>query len=253
MPILHNQENHISTLTINRPPANTMTQLAFEKLNTLLDELEEDKNTRVIIITGQGEKGFCAGFDLSEAANSGTVHQLAQQICNKIAAYPKPIIAAINGYALGGGCEIAMSCHIRMMINSPKAIIGLPESNLGVLPVWGGTQRLPKLVGKAKAIEMMAFSDKISGEKALEIGLIDHLFSSENFQNDVKKFTQRLSKRPPLAVSSILKSIYAGEQHGLEEGLKTELEEVVKLGSTKDAMEGIQAFFQKREPLFTGE
>lgn len=253
MPVLHTQDGHVSTLTLNRPPANTMTQAAFEKLNALLHELETDKTTRVIVITGQGEKGFSAGFDLSEAANSGTVHQLAQQVCNKIEAYPKPVIAAINGYALGGGCEIAISCHIRMMINSPKAVIGLPESNLGVLPVWGGTQRLPKLVGKAKAIEMMAFSEKISGEEALRIGLVDHLFAAQEFQHEVQLFTQRLAKRPPLAVSAILKSIHAGEQHGLEKGLQTELDEVVTLGGSKDAMEGIQAFFQKREPVFSGE
>ena len=253
MPVLHAKNGHVSTLTLNRPPANTMTQAAFEKLDQLLHELETDKTTRVIVITGQGEKGFSAGFDLSEAANSGTVHQLAQQVCNKIEAYPKPIIAAINGYALGGGCEIAMSCHIRMMTNSPKAVIGLPESNLGVLPVWGGTQRLPKLIGKAKAIEMMAFSKKISGEEALAIGLIDHLFTAEEFQHEVQSFTQRLAKRPPLAVSAILKSIHAGEKQGLEKGLQTELDEVLTLGSSKDAMEGIQAFFQKREPVFTGE
>lgn len=253
MPVLHRQDSHVATLTLNRPPANTMTLDAFEKLASLLDKLESDSHTRVLVLTGQGEKGFCAGFDLSEAANSGTVHQLAQQICNKIEAYPKPIIAALNGYALGGGCEIAMSCHIRMMINKPKAVIGLPESSLGVLPVWGGTQRLPKLVGKSKAIEMMAFSQKISGAEALAAGLIDHLFDEDCFQQQVTDFAQALSLRPPLAVSAILKSIYAGEREGLEKGLQTELNEVVKLGSSKDAMEGIQAFFQKREPVFTGE
>lgn len=253
MPVLHTKNAHVSTLILNRPPANTMTQAAFERLSELLHELEADKTTRVIIITGQGEKGFSAGFDLSEAANSGTVHQLAQKVCNQIEAYPKPVIAAINGYALGGGCEIAMSCHIRMMTNSPRAVIGLPESNLGVLPVWGGTQRLPKLIGKAKAIEMMAFSKKISAEEALKIGLIDHLFTAEKFKLEVQDFTQRLAKRPPLAISSILKSIHAGEQQGLKKGLQTELDEVLTLGSSKDAMEGIQAFFQKREPVFTGE
>ena len=139
------------------------------------------------------------------------------------------------------------------MTNSPKAIIGLPESNLGVLPVWGGTQRLPKLIGKAKAIEMMAFSEKILGEEALRIGLIDHLFNAADFEHEVHSFSQRLAKRPPLAVSAILKSIHAGEQHGLKKGLQTELEEVITLGGSKDALEGIQAFFQKREPVFSGE
>ena len=253
MPVLHHQDGHVSTLTLNRPPANTMSMAAFEELNELLHTLEMNKETRVIVITGQGEKAFSAGFDLSEAGKSGSVHQLAQQVCNKIEAYSKPIIAAINGYALGGGCEIALSCHIRIMTNSPKAIIGLPESNLGVLPVWGGTQRLPKLIGKAKAIEMMAFSEKILGEEALRIGLIDHLFNAADFEHEVHSFSQRLAKRPPLAVSAILKSIHAGEQHGLKKGLQTELEEVITLGGSKDALEGIQAFFQKREPVFSGE
>ena len=252
MPILHSRTTYVSTLTINRPPANTMTQEAFEKLSTLLDELKSDNRTRVIVITGQGEKGFSAGFDLSEAANSGTVHQLAQQVCNQIETYPKPVIAAINGYAMGGGCEIAMSCHIRFMINQPKALIGLPESNLGVLPVWGGTQRLPKLVGKAKAIEMMVFSQKITAEEALRIGLVDHIHDASNYHQALADYTKNFAKRPPLAVSAILASINAGEESGLDAGLQTELNEVVKLGASKDAMEGIQAFFQKREPVFEG-
>ena len=253
MPISLSRAAYVSTLTLNRPPANTMTHAAFEKLDNLLEELRSDTQTRVIVITGQGEKAFSAGFDLSEAANSGIVHQLAQHVCNKIEAYPKPVVAAINGYALGGGCEIAMSCHIRLMINKPKALIGLPESNLGVLPVWGGTQRLPKLVGKSRAIEMMAFSQKISAEEAHKVGLVDHVFESERFQKMFTEYTQNLAKRPPLAISAILKSVYEGEQHGLETGLQTELIEVVKLGASKDAMEGIQAFFQKRQAVFTGE
>lgn len=253
MPLLCHHEGYVTTLTFNRPPANTMTMASFEALSNKLVSLKDDKNTRVIILTGQGDKGFSAGFDLSEAAKSGQVHQYAQDVCNQLEAFPKPIIAAINGYALGGGCEIAMSCHIRMMIDSPKAVIGLPESNLGVLPVWGGTQRLPQLIGKAKALEMMCFSQKISAQEAFKIGLIDYVFSAEEFQQKVFDYAHALAKRPPLAVSAIMRAMYQGEKEGLAKGLEAELNEVIKLGASKDAIEGIQAFFQKREPNFTGE
>lgn len=253
MPVQLQQQQHVTQLILGHPPANAMTLALFESLSAQLKTLANDKNTRVVIIRGQGDKSFSAGFDLSEAASSGVVHRFAQEVCNQIEAFPKPVIAAINGYALGGGCEIALSCHIRMMIDQPKAVIGLPESNLGVLPVWGGTQRLPRLIGKAKALEMMCFSHKISAREAQRIGLVDYIFAPENFDEEVSAYAQALAKRPPLAVAAILRAMYQGEQEGLSKGLASELEEVVKLGTSKDAMEGIQAFFQKREPVFTGE
>lgn len=246
-------ENHVVSLILGHPPANTMTLALFESLSTQLKTLAEDQNTRVVILRGQGDKSFSAGFDLSEAASSGVVHRFAQQVCNQIEAFPKPVIAAINGYALGGGCEIALSCHIRMMVDQPKAVIGLPESNLGVLPVWGGTQRLPRLLGKSKALEMMCFGHKISAKEAQRIGLVDAIFAPESFDQAVLAYAHALAKRPPLAVSAILRAIHIGEQEGLQKGLEAELAEVTKLGASKDAMEGIQAFFQKREPVFSGE
>lgn len=252
-PVLLYQEGHTAIITLNRPPTNAMNLQAFEGLTQKLDEIEHNKSTRVVILTGQGEKGFCAGFDLTAGSGAVRINEIAQSVCNRLESFNKPIIAAINGYALGGGCEIALSCHFRFMTNHPKAVIGLPELDLGVMPVWGGTQRLPRLIGKSKALELILLSQRINPQQALKIGLVNRVCKGEDLLSESLQFANGIAKRAPLAVSAVLNAVVIGENDGLAAGLQAELNEVAKLGSSQDAMEGIRAFFEKREPVFRGE
>lgn len=252
-PVLLDREGPVAQITLNHPPTNSMNLVGFGSLSEKLNEAESDPSIRAIILTGRGEKGFCAGFDLTAGSNAPQINQKAQQICNQLENSSKPIIAAINGYALGGGCEIAISCHFRFMVSQPKSVIGLPELDLGVMPVWGGTQRLPQLVGKSKALEMILLSQRINARQALEIGLVNRVCEPGDLLPQAYEFANALAKRPPLAVSAVLKTVQTGIEQGLEVGLQAELDAVVQLGSSKDALEGIQAFFEKRPPEFTGQ
>lgn len=252
-PITLDITDNIALITINRPSANAINKDAIEALLSLLDEIEENQTIRVVMITGQGTKGFCAGFDLKDGANASIINPKAQQLCNRLELFTKPVIAVINGFALGGGCEIALSCHFRFMANNPKAVIGLPETDLGVLPVWGGTQRLPKIVGKSKALEMIFTAQRLCPEEACKIGLIDRLYPPEQLMLASREFAETLAARPPLACTATLKAMSAGEQYGLKAGLQMELSEVAKLGVSSDALEGMKAFFEKRKPRFTGQ
>ena len=247
------RENHLLTIEINRPPANAMNLAAFSALEKALDEAENERNVRVIILTGSGVKGFSAGMDLSDRSGVDVVTLKAQSVCNRIEAMSKPVIAAINGYALGGGCEIAISCHYRFMVDAEKAIIGLPETELGVMPVWGGTQRLPRLVGRSKATEMIILSQRIGAQQASNIGLVDKVCSRETLMSDAREFANALAARPPLAVQAVMRSIHTGINQGIAAGLQQELDQVKTLSGSKDALEGKTAFFEKRKPVFTGE
>jgi enoyl-CoA hydratase/carnithine racemase len=172
---------------------------------------------------------------------------------NAISRSRKPYIAAINGYALGGGCETAIACHFRLMTDNPKAVIGLPEVNLGITPGWGGIQRLPRVLGKSKALEIILFSKRLSGQEALAIGLVDKVIPAADLMKEAQAFASALAKRPPLAVAAVLEGMSVGLDKGIDEGLRVDVEWAGKLAKSKDATEGITAFLQKREPTFTGE
>lgn len=247
------REDHVLIIEINRPPANAMNLAAFVALEKAMDEAEKARDVRAIILTGSGAKGFSAGMDLSDRTGGDVVTLKAQSVCNRIEAMSKPVIAAINGYALGGGCEIAISCHYRFMVDAEKAIIGLPETELGVMPVWGGTQRLPRLVGRSKATEMIILSQRIGAKQAHEIGLIDKVCSRETLMSEALEFANALAARPPLAVQAVMRSIHTGINQGIAAGLQQELDQVKILSGSKDAIEGKTAFFEKRKPVFTGE
>jgi enoyl-CoA hydratase/carnithine racemase len=249
--IILEKKGHIGVLTLNRPPANSVNLVTLEEIDSALDALDSDKNIRVVIITGAGEKGFSAGFDVSDAANADKVGPKGQEVWTKVERLSKPVIAAINGYAFGGGCELALACTFRLMTEGAK--IGLTELNLGIIPGWGGTQRMPRVVGKAKALDLILFSKRLTAAEALEIGLVDKVFASGEFMSEVFDLASILAKRPPIAVSSVLKAINAGLEKGLDEGTKVELEGSRTVAKSKDAMEGFTAFFEKREPSFKGE
>jgi enoyl-CoA hydratase/carnithine racemase len=250
--IIVSTKDFVTTITLNRPPTNSVNMGVREELFQAVNELEKSKETRAVIITGSGEKGFCAGMDLSDVANIAKGPD-GNKIMNAISRSKKPYIAAINGYALGGGCETALACHFRLMTDNPKAMIGLTEVNLGIIPGWGGVQRLPRVVGKSKALEMIFFGKRLTAPEALAIGLVDKVCPAADLIKEAEAFASLLAKRPPLAVAAVLEGMSVGLDKGIDEGLRIDMDWITKLTSSKDATEGITAFLEKREATFIGE
>ncbi len=251
--LIYEKKDSIALVTMNRPPANSWSLAAMEDLEKILDEIENDQEVRVVILTGAGEKCFSAGMDVADAAKSPGLGNKGRQLWRRVDRFEKPTIAAINGHALGGGLELALSCHFRIMADSPKSKIGLTELNLGIIPGWGGTQRLYRIVGKAKALDMILFSKRMDARQALEIGLVNQIAAPETLMENTLEFAQYLAKRPPLAVKSVLKAISAGIYEGLDQGLAMESEGSKVVAGSEDAIEGFTAFFEKREPVFKGK
>jgi len=249
------REENIGIITLNRPPANPINLGLLDELEAVLNEFEKDKSIRALIIKGGGEKSFSAGFDVKtggtpEGEKAGVKGQV---VFSQIEKYPKPVIAAINGFALGGGCEMSMACHFRIIADSEKVFMGQPEINLGIIPGWGGTQRLPRLVGKTKALEMMLLATRVGAAEALSIGLVTRVSKPEELMKDAKELATALAKKAPVAVQVILDAVTRGLETTVDEGLKIELAGSQRVMKTKDAMEGMLAFVQKREPVYTGE
>jgi enoyl-CoA hydratase/carnithine racemase len=251
--LIMEKKGHIAIITLNHPPVNAWNLGLMEDFERAVDEIENDKKVRVLIITGGGEKCFSAGLDVSDAANSHITSPKGRDIWTRLDRFSKPVIAAINGFAMGGGLELALSCHFRIMIDDPKATVGLTELNLGIIPGWGGTQRLTRVVGKARALDMILFSKRIDAKEALAMGLINKISTKEKLMDDAMAFAEILVKRPPLAVGAVLNAISAFDYSGLEAGLKVEEEGSAIVGKSKDCVEGFTAFLEKREPEFTGE
>lgn len=247
------KKEHVAILTINHPPANAWNLATMEDFGKALDAVENDKEVRVVIITGSGEKCFSAGFDVSDAGNAAKTAPLGRELWRRVDRFPKPVIAAINGFALGGGLELALSCHFRVMVDTPKAKIGLTELNLGIIPGWGGTQRLSAVIGKAKALDMILFSKRVDAKEALEIGLVNKISEEGKTLDDALELANALAKRPPLAVSCVLKAMSAGDYEGKDQGLLVESQGSDLVATSSDAIEGFMSFMQKREPVFKGE
>lgn len=251
--IILTKQKYLAIIAIDHPPVNAWNWATMQDFEKALDDVENDHNVRVVIITGAGEKCFSAGFDVSDAGNSHKTSPKARELWRRIDRFPKPVIAAINGYALGGGLELAMCCQFRIMVDAPEAMVGLTELNLGIIPGWGGTQRLPLLVGKAKALNMILFSRKIGATEALEAGLIDQVSTPGQLMDDALALAEKLAKRPPVAVNCVLRSIAAGAYEGLDAGLKVEEEGSKTVGQSEDCKEGFSAFLEKRKPVFKGK
>jgi len=247
------KRGHIGIITLNHPPVNAWNLGLMKDFEKAVDEIENDHDVRVLILTGAGEKCFSAGFDVNDAANSHITSPKGRDIWTRIDRFSKPVVAAINGFAMGGGLELALSCHFRIMIDDPRATVGLTELNLGIIPGWGGTQRLTRIVGKAKALDMILFSKRIDAKEALSIGLINQISTKDQLMGDAIAFAEVLAKRPPLAVGAVLNAISAFDYNGLEAGLKAEEEGSAIVGQSKDCVEGFTAFLEKRDPVFTGE
>lgn len=250
--IILTKQNYLATITINHPPVNVWNWATMQDFERALDAVENDSDVRVVIITGAGEKCFSAGFDVSDAGNAHLTSPKARELWRRIDRFPKPVIAAINGYALGGGLELALCCQFRIMVNTPEAMVGLTELNLGIIPGWGGTQRLPLLVGKAKALDMILFSRKLNATEALEAGLVNQVSAPGRLMEDARAFAEKLATRAPVAVSCVLRAIAAGAYEGLDAGLKVEEEGSRIVGQSEDCKEGFSAFLEKREPVFKG-
>ncbi|MDR0227930.1 MAG: enoyl-CoA hydratase/isomerase family protein [Flavobacteriaceae bacterium] len=254
--ILIAKENSITTITINRPTKlNALNKPTIEELHQALTHLEKDVDTRVIIITGSGEKAFVAGADIKEFSsfNSSEGSQLAAKgqelLFDYIQNYSKPIIAAVNGFALGGGLELAMACHFR--VASTNAKMGLPEVTLGLIPGYGGTQRLAQLVGKGIAMEMIMTADMINAEKAHAIGLVNHTVELNELMAFTKGIAEKISKNSLTAISKAIKSINANYKEGIN-GYHEEIKCFGECFGTEDFIEGTTAFLEKRKPEFKG-
>lgn len=246
-------KDHIAIITINHPPANTWNLATFEEFEDAINRVESDNDIRVLIITGAGKKCFSAGFDINDTANVHLTSPLGRRLWQRIDRFPKPVVAAINGHALGGGLELALSCHFRIIVDKPNVLLGLTELNLGIIPGWGGTQRLPRIVGRKKALDMILFSKTISPDEALRIGLVDQQSDSASLMDDTLAFSKKLAERPPVAVRCVLNAFSAGLYESLTAGLEMEARGSAIVRETEDRNEGFAAFLEKRKPQFSGK
>lgn len=252
--ILIQKKERLALITIHRPKKlNALNKATISELNAVFEELEEDENIRVIIITGSGEKAFVAGADISEFAHfsieeGSDLARAAQEILfDYVENLSTPVIAAINGFALGGGLELAMSCHFR--VASETAKMGLPEVSLGVIPGYGGTQRLPQLVGKGKAMEMIMTAGMISAEEAKAVGLVNYVTSLEDLLPFTEKIAHKIMRNSSSAISAAIRAINASFEDGVN-GFEVEIQEFGDCFNTEDFKEGTAAFLGKRKPSF---
>jgi len=247
-------DSKIATLTINRPSKlNALNKETIAELSNSLEALEKDAAVSVIIITGSGEKSFVAGADISEFSHF-SVDQGAElsaqghaSLFNKLENLSKPVIAAVNGFALGGGLELAMAAHMR--IAADNALLGLPEVTLGVIPGYGGTQRLTKLIGKGRAMQLITSAAMISAEEAANYGLVNQVVPQADLLETCTKLASKIARNSSSAIAAAIKAINAGDE-GLQAGLRSEIEEFGKCFGTDDFKEGTTAFLEKRKPNF---
>lgn len=252
--ILVNMEGHTAIVTINREPKlNALNQETLSDLSAVFDFLENEAAVRGIILTGAGNKSFIAGADIQEfeGLDGRGAAQLAatgqRTVMDKVENYPKPVIAAINGFALGGGLELALAAHIR--VASSTARLGLPEVSLGLIPGYGGTQRLPRLIGRGRAFEMIMTGDMIHAEEALAYGLVNYVVEGDELIKKCISLLERMYVRSPHAISTVVKAVNAGMLDP-ESGFQNEIALFGACFDTEEAKEGIQAFLEKRKPNF---
>jgi enoyl-CoA hydratase/carnithine racemase len=247
----------VAVLTLNRPQVrNAMSMRMREQLEKVWDRLNTDDAVRVVIITGAGDKAFCAGVDLKERGQMSekAVRELRERgpvIQIKILNLYKPVIAAVNGYALAGGMEIALACDIR--IAAEHAVFGLPETTLGIIPGGGGTQLLPRLIGDARAREMIFTGERIDAETADRIGLVNRVVPLEKLMDTAMALAEKMKQISPIALKNAKKAINRSREVGLDEGFIFEAQAYLTCIPTKDRVEALKAFAEKRKPVFTGE
>ncbi|MEO6612074.1 MAG: enoyl-CoA hydratase-related protein, partial [Chitinophagaceae bacterium] len=249
-------ENNILTITINRPDKlNALNKTVLDELNLVLDEVDNNREIKSVIITGAGPKAFVAGADISEF--NGLTKEEAMVLATRgqdtffrIENSSKPIVAAVNGFALGGGCELAMSCHFRIAADNAK--FGQPEVNLGLIPGYGGTQRLVQLIGKGKAMELLLSANMIDAQEAKQLGLVNNVTSPETLLEEAKKILGTINSKAPLAVAGCIKAANAVFDEATN-GYAVEIMEFGNAFATEDMKEGTTAFLEKRKAIFSGK
>jgi enoyl-CoA hydratase len=244
-------------VTINRPDKlNALNKDVIEELGKVVDEIYNNANIKSAILTGSGEKAFVAGADISEfttldaAGGSALAKKGQDNVFDKIENSPKPIVAAVNGFALGGGCELAMSCHFRTA--SENAKFGQPEVNLGLIPGYGGTQRLTQLVGKGKAMELMMTADMIGADEAKALGLVNHVWPLAELLSKTKEILQKIHTKAPIAISKVISCVNDAAKAD-SNGFANEVKRFGECFSTEDMREGTTAFLEKRKAIFKGK
>jgi enoyl-CoA hydratase/carnithine racemase len=251
--LLFAREDSFAIITLNRPPANAISEPLMRELNAALNAVESDDTVRAVIITGTGDRIFCAGADLGSAFSGGDVDtfiRFGNAVVRRIERFPKPVIAALNGHALGGGCEIAMACHFRLLKETAR--MGQTESNLGITPGFGGSQRLPRLVGRTKALEFLILGTQVPAPECLALGLVNRLTKEGETLNDARALAREIARRPPIATRLIIEAVDEGLEAPIDKAIDIEVRAFLRSLKTEDASEGIQAFFAKREPSFKG-
>jgi enoyl-CoA hydratase len=255
--LLLERDGPVALVTINRPQVlNALNRSTLDELRRLILELKHDAGVRVVILTGAGEKAFVAGADISELAtqtpNPGREHALAgQHILDLIENMGKPVIAAINGYALGGGCELALACTLRIAADTAR--LGQPEINLGILPGYAGTQRLPRLIGKARAMELILTGAQIGASEAERIGLVNRVVPAATLLAESKKLAAELAKQSPIAMRYIIDALNHGLEMPFGDGCRYEATLFGLVAASEDMREGTRAFLEKRKPEFRGK
>jgi enoyl-CoA hydratase len=242
-------------LTINRPDKlNALNAQVLDDLDEVFSSVASDTSVRGVVLTGSGSKAFVAGADIKQfqslsAEGAERFARRGQAVFNLIERLPRPVVAAVNGFALGGGCELALACHMRVAAQS--ASFGQPEVNLGIIPGYGGTQRLPRLVGRGLATELILTGERVSAQRAYEIGLVNKVVPDESLLEQAKHLVTRATTKAPIAIQLALESIHAAD-HPMEDGLKLEAQLFGQSLATEDASEGVSAFLEKRKPDFKG-
>ena len=247
-------EDRLAILTIDHPPVNALSRRVLQELGTAADRLRDDASVKAIIVTGAGSLAFVAGADIKEVSQLTSVQDatamaaLGHAVLLKLQRIGKPVIAAINGVCLGGGLELAMSCHLR--ISGDRVRFGQPEVNLGIIPGWGGTQRLPRLIGKAKATEWILTGDVVMAQEAARLGLVNQVVPQDQVLKVAKDLARKIAAKSAVAIRQALSAIEAGLDGPLEAGLAKEAEAFGVVANSQDSREGVKAFLEKRQPQF---
>jgi len=251
------KEGGVGSINVNRPEAlNALNRETLSELQSALEDVRVDEEIQVLIISGSGEKAFVAGADIKELMVLDPVaakktSELGQGVFDLIERFPKPVIGAINGFCLGGGCELAMACHLR--IASEEARFGQPEVKLGLIPGYGGTQRLPRLVGRGRALEMILTGEMVSAQKAEEMGLVNQVVRAAELMQTCRSLAEKIMKNGPMALQYALEAVHSGLEMPLSEGLSLESTLFGLCSATEDMKEGTGAFVEKRKAVFKGK